>query len=223
MRRSRLFTALFLGLLVAGVALGWLIYQQLEASAPPDDRTAAHVKALEVPPLPALPEYVMAPLIEYSEVIDRPAFSQSRRPPAEAAGPAATVVANSLELVLKGVIYSDGERVALFTPKAGGDVLRLAEGGSYQGWDLVKVSPAEVLFRRGEREESLELAFETAPSYVPRRSARDRDRTRDTAAEDNRNRRRQQRARDVLDGERPGRAVGDDDGDGEDDGNGQDG
>ncbi|HMB77187.1 MAG TPA: type II secretion system protein N [Kiloniellaceae bacterium] len=197
MRRSRLFTLLFLGLLVAGVGLGWLIYQQLEASLPPEDKAPARVKAAEIPPLPPLPEFTMAPLIEFAEVTDRPAFSQTRRPPAEAAAPAAEVVASSLELVLKGVIFSEGQSVALFAPKAGGEVLRLAEGGSYQGWDLVEVSPSEVLFRRGEREETLELAFETAPSYVPRRDSRQR--VRDRRDTSNRSSRRDQRAQDAFD------------------------
>jgi hypothetical protein len=210
MKRSRFFTILFLALLVAGVGLAWLIYQQLEASAPPDDKTAGRVKPLEIADLPPLPEFAMAPLIEFSEVIDRPAFSQSRRPPADADVPASEIVANSLELVLKGVIYSDGESVALFMPKAGGDVLRLAEGGSYQGWDLVQVSPSEVLFRRGEKEASLELDFETAPSYVPPRRTRARDRIQEE--DNNRTERRRQRVRDAVD-----RARNEEDDDGQQD------
>lgn len=205
MRRSRFFTALFLSLLVAGVALGWLIYQQLEASLPPEDKQPARVAALEVPPLPPLSEFAMSPLIEYSGVTDRPAFSQSRRPPAEAAAVAIDAVAASLELVLKGVISSDGESIALFMPTAGGDVLRLAEGGSYQGWDLVKVEPNEVLFRRGEKEASLALLFETAPSFVPERNNA-RQKARDRAKNNNHKRRRKQRGRDVLD-----RELGEDD------------
>ena len=200
MRRSKLFTVLFLALVLSGLGLAWVIYQQLEASAPPSREIAAETEAPEIPPLPPLPEFAMAPLLEFSAVVDRPVFSQSRRPPAVEKTVAAPTVASSIELTLKGVIYSEGERIALFLPTAGGEVLRLSEGSSYQGWDLVEVAPSEVLFKRGEREESLELVFDTPPSVVPKRESRDRRRQR--AENNNRSRsRREQEELDALEDE----------------------
>ena len=183
MRRSRLFTALFLFLVLSGLGLAWLIYQQLEASAPPNRARADPAEAPEIAPLPPLPEFSMAPLISFAAIVDRPVFVQSRRPPEEEAAVATPKVTSKLELTLKGVVYSEGERTALLLPKAGGDILRLAEGSSYQGWELVEVAPSEVLFRRGEREESLALVFDTPPSVVPKKA---RDRRRQRAATSNR-------------------------------------
>jgi hypothetical protein len=165
-----------------------VIYQQLEASAPPNRPAAEVAEVPEIPELPPLPEFSMAPLISFSAVIDRPIFSRSRRAPEEAVVLAPTV-SNTLNLTLKGVIYSEGERIALFAPKESKEVLRLTEGGSYQGWELFVVEPSRVRFRRGEREETLALVFDTPPSVVPRRQ---KDRRRAKAENNNRARGKKQ-------------------------------
>jgi hypothetical protein len=136
----------------------------------------------------------MAPLITFSAVLDRPVFSRSRRPPAVEVAAISLKISNVLDLTLKGVIYSEGERIALFAPKDSKDVLRLAEGSSYQGWELFLVEPSRVRFRRGDREEALALAFDTPPSVVPK-PQRDRRRARG----ENNNRTRQQITQDEED------------------------
>lgn len=194
MGRSRIFTAIFLFLVLSGIGLAWVIYQQLEASAPPNRPAVETAAVLGVPELPPLPEFSMAPLITFSAVLDRPVFSRSRRPPAEELAVISPKVSDVLDLTLKGVIYSEGERIALFAPKEGKNVLRLTEGSSYQGWELFVVEPSRVRFRRGDREEALALAFDTPPSVVPK-PQRDRRRARG----ENNNRTRQQLTQDEED------------------------
>ena len=194
MGRSRIFTAIFLFLVLSGIGLAWVIYQQLEASAPPNRPAVEAAAVLGVPELPPLPEFSMAPLITFSAVLDRPVFSRSRRPPAVDVAVVSSKVSNVLDLTLKGVIYSEGERIALFAPKDSKDVLRLVEGSSYQGWELFKVEPSRVHFRRGDREEALALVFDTPPSVVPK-PQRDRRRARG----ENNNRTRQKIIQDEED------------------------
>lgn len=194
MGRSRIFTAIFLFLVLSGIGLAWVIYQQLEASAPPNRPAVETAAVLGVPELPPLPEFSMAPLITFSAVLDRPVFSRSRRPPAEEVAAISPKISNVLDLTLKGVIYSEGERIALFAPKGSKDVLRLTEGSSYQGWELFVVEPSRVRFRRGDREEALALVFDTPPSVVPK-PQRDRRRARG----ENNNRTRQQITQDEED------------------------
>ena len=189
MGRSRIFTAIFLFLVLSGIGLAWVIYQQLEASAPPNRPAVETADVLGVPDLPPLSEFSMAPLITFSAVLDRPVFSRSRRAPVEEMAVDSPIVSNVLELTLKGVIYSEGERIALFAPKESKEVLRLTEGGSYQGWELFVVEPSRVRFRRGEREETLALVFDTPPSVVPRRQ---KDRRRAKAENNNRARGKKQ-------------------------------
>jgi hypothetical protein len=194
MGRTRIFTAIFLFLVLSGIGLAWVIYQQLEASALPNRPAVETAAVLGVPELPPLPEFSMAPLITFSAVLDRPVFSRSRRAPVEEVAVDSPIVSNVLELTLKGVIYSEGDRIALFAPKGSKDVLRLAEGSSYQGWELFVVEPSRVRFRRGDREEALALAFDTPPSVVPRQQ-KDRRRARG----ENNNRTRQKITHDEED------------------------
>ena len=194
MGRSRIFTAIFLFLVLSGIGLAWVIYQQLEASAPPNRPAVETAAGLGVPELPPLPEFSMAPLITFSAVLDRPVFSRSRRPPAVDVAVDSPKVSNVLDLTLKGVIYSEGERIALFAPKGSKDVLRLVEGSSYQGWELFVVEPSRVRFRRGDREEALALVFDTPPSVVPKPQ-----RNRRRARGENNNRTRQQITQDEED------------------------
>ena len=194
MGRSRIFTAIFLFLVLSGIGLAWVIYQQLEASAPPNRPAVETADVLGVPDLPPLSEFSMAPLITFSAVLDRPVFSRSRRPPAVDVAVVSSKVSNVLDLTLKGIIYSEGERIALFAPKDSKDVLRLTEGSSYQGWELFVVEPSRVRFRRGDREEALALVFDTPPSVVPK-PQRDRRRARG----ENNNRTRQKITQDEED------------------------
>ncbi len=117
------------------------------------------------PPLAALPEepnYAMAPLDDFSSILERPLFSPTRRPPA----PGAVAVAapeSGLEVTLVGVIISSEEQIAIVRLKDASRFARLSVGDSFQGWTLYAIEPSRVTFRRGDREEHIELTYDVPP------------------------------------------------------------
>jgi hypothetical protein len=103
-------------LLAACLGLGWEVYQQLITSPAP--RPVA-VAAEPAEPLPALPEvvpFVMPPADDFAEVVERPLFSPTRRPPNQAVAVVA-VTKDPIDLELTGVIASGAQRTAIFKPK----------------------------------------------------------------------------------------------------------
>ena len=106
--------------LLAGLCagLGWRNYGQWTAAsrAPEPVRLAEAPSGTagsgELPPLPAARSFEMAALSSYTEIVSRPVFSPTRRPPT-----AARVVgergAGTAAVSLIGVILSADERIAL--------------------------------------------------------------------------------------------------------------
>ncbi|MEM7169163.1 MAG: hypothetical protein AAF530_03285 [Pseudomonadota bacterium] len=176
-----------LPLLLAAVCglLGWFVWAQLGESEPGRSGSAeakSVVAAAEVPDLPPPPDYQMPPLEEFSIVIERPIFSQSRRPTEVVAEKATReVVREKLKFTLKGIIITDGERRALLSPEDGGKDITLVEGDEIKGWTLGTVESSQVIFRRGAKETVLSLTFDAAPAFNPesdRRSKRSERRKR---------------------------------------------
>lgn len=138
---------------------------------------AAKLPPTRVAPLPATPTFVMDPLANYEEIVVRPLFSPTRRPPSEEVVAAAAEAPESpLKLVLRGVIVTGERRIALFETENGDDEKpRLTIGDSHEGWFLRAIEPDNVTFERDDEIRVLELAFdEPAPRQT--RSRRDRRR-----------------------------------------------
>lgn len=105
-------------------------------------------------------EFFSLPAIEtYEETLRRPLFSRSRRPADQSV--VATASGGSLEATLIGIISSRAKSLVLLRLDATGEVVQLLEGDRLNGWSLVSVSEAEVVFKSGDEEMTLELAFET--------------------------------------------------------------
>jgi hypothetical protein len=119
----------------------------------------------EVPPLavlPAQPNFAMAPVENFSSILDRPLFSPTRRPPAE--GAVATAASEpELQVTLVGVIISSEEQIALVRLKDATRFARLSVGDSFQGWTLDSIEPSRITFRRGDLEEHIELTYDVPP------------------------------------------------------------
>ena len=158
-------------LLAACLGLAWLIYQELGASPEPQAAEAAGT----IQPLPDLPveaPFVMPPAEAFAAVVERPLFSPTRRLPSEAA-PAIAQIKDPIDLELKGVIASQGQRIAIFHPKAPSSKtdrrkrardraaqpppasasLQLTEGDTYQDWTLEQIELDAALFVRGEEDQ----------------------------------------------------------------------
>jgi general secretion pathway protein N len=156
--------------------LSWFIVQELQAP-PPEPLPVAGGQAPVLPDLPAEPSFAMVPAETFSDIVERPLFSPTRRPPAEG-----TVTIQSpepeLDITLVGIIISAEEEIAIIKPKDGSQFLRLSEGDNFRGWTLDSIEPDRLTFRRGEVEEHIELTYdEPPPVKKPRRRKR---KTRDT-------------------------------------------
>lgn len=157
------------------LALAAFVYVQVLAEAP----GPAPSDGGETPPLaalPARPSYAMAPVEDFSEILERPLFSPTRRPPAQ--GVAATAAPEpELQVTLVGVIISSEEQIAIVRLKDAGRFARLSVGDSFQGWILDSIEPSRVTFRRGDVEEHIELTYDVPPPVQKpkRRKRRERN------------------------------------------------
>lgn len=170
MIRRRSGSKLLTVLLVAACAgLGWTVYRGF--SAPPEVPTeapddAAPAAGDDVAPLPEAAAFEMPPLDDFSVIAERPLFSPTRRP---AEGDAPTAAPRQmLDLTLIGVVLTGEERIAIVTPAGQGKAVRLGVGDSIRGWTLVELEPERATFERDGEEETLFLAFQTAPTPAKR-------------------------------------------------------
>ncbi len=143
------------------LALAALVYDQARREAP----GLAPAGGGGTPPLAALPDepnYAMAPLEDFSTILERPLFSPTRRPPAQGAVAVASPEPG-LEVTLVGVIISSEEQIAIVRLKDASRFARLSVGDSFQGWTLEAIEPSRITFRRGDLEAHIELTYDVPP------------------------------------------------------------
>lgn len=160
-------------LLAACAGLGWTVYRGLDAPARAPAEVAPAANG-EVAALPPMPDYEMPPLAEFAEVAERPLFSPTRRPPVGAVPTAAP--RQTLDLTLIGIVLSEAERLAIVTPGGAGRAVRLGVGDSIQGWTLVELESERATFERDGAQETLYLAFQTAPTPTRKQQGERQDR-----------------------------------------------
>ncbi len=147
---------------VAYLALGWLIYQQLTADS--NTEALARIQPEQVPALEELPpelQFTMAAIEDFDSVLERPLFSPSRRPAVEVAAPA---VDQEFDYTLKGVLIDTEARIALLYHKGGAGTVRQAEGTKIDGWLLKEVEGDFIVVERNGEERIVELIFQSQPS-----------------------------------------------------------
>ncbi len=168
-------STLLLGVCLA-LAVFVVVQVQMEAPGPAPSGVGAGTPPLAA--LPAQPSYTMAPMEDFSGILERPLFSPNRRPPAEGL---ATVAAREpeLQVTLVGVIISSEEQIAIVKLKDGNRFARLSLGDSFQGWILDSIEPSRITFRRGDVEEHVELTYDLPPPVQKpkRRKRRKRNRS----------------------------------------------
>lgn len=112
-------------------------------------------------PSPTAAAQGLGPLSAYAEVIQRPLFDRSRRPPpafpvvaAPLPQPAAAPSPPAVELI--GVAVSGPQRYALIRP-VGGSSRLVAEGDSVDGWQVQAVAPGRMVLARGDQRAEIGL------------------------------------------------------------------
>ena len=166
-RKSGPLLALAFG--AAGLTGAWFAYQSLEKPVTIDRPTAmAQAAKPAAAPLPAAGQFKMPPMTTFQAILDRPAFSPSRRPKAGAP----VVVSQDLAVTVTGISGTATRPVANLVPQGGGDSVQLRPGQKYRGWTLSEINSKGVVFRRGDDEVKVEMKFEAAPRLVRQRPAR---------------------------------------------------
>ena len=159
--RGRARGAALLFLVLCG-GLGWVIYveaqQPMESPAAPEPRqTAVHSRSQD-------PTFSMAPLNTYAEVVSRPLFSPSRRPPA-----AASSGDRPSAFTLIGIIISAEDRHALLAHGTPPRVERVTEGQNLDGWTVKSIEDSRVVLAQGDNEIEVKAADKAGTRQVPLR------------------------------------------------------
>lgn len=151
---------LALGLLCLG--LGAIVAVELTASTnfEPPAAGAASTPAPTASPGPrTVVEFAPPPLAQFAETVERPLFSESRRPPeqtADSSGPP-----KPFEGTLVGVLIGQTETVALLKIAGETDVTRVTKGQTIRGWLVVEIHPDRVVLQ-GERTAEIRLQDDAA-------------------------------------------------------------
>ena len=143
-----------IGIIVAEVRARPLVDAETSKSA------VFEAQLTQAPPLRrATPEKA-----KFAEIVERPLFWSSRRPPFEQA---AVTTAPGLDYSLFGVVISTDAPVALLKPEAGGDPIRVQVGEALSGWTVARIESDRVLMRQGGMERELTLNFAAPAPAVP--------------------------------------------------------
>lgn len=166
MRRHR--TKMWLAWLpgAACIALAWVIYEEiadLSAGQPIDSTDAAPPSALA--PTSSQPALIIPDKASLAVILERPVFSETRRPRATPTGGAQ---ATPIDFTLLGVVISDSQRSALIRTGKGEAVQRLTEGEEVAGWKLVQIASDRIVVRRGTVEADVFLDYSAPAPPVPR-------------------------------------------------------
>src|SRR5690242_11129724 len=101
---------------------------------------------------------------KFTEIVERPLFWSSRRPPFEQAPETPSA---GLNYSLFGVVISTGAPVALLKADAGGDPVRVQVGEAISGWTVARIDSDRVLMKQGGMERELNLNFAAPAPPVP--------------------------------------------------------
>lgn len=132
------------------------------------ERELLKMRTLPVTAVPLqkiLPEFVLANKESgFPEMLARPVFSVSRRPPSVAAKDSG--VMKKGQFVLVGVLISPGTRAALLRDVATGKVQTVGQSSLVRGMTLAQVQPDRAVLRLSNESEELSLNIQTGPKLV---------------------------------------------------------
>lgn len=93
----------------------------------------------------------------FSEITERPLFTEGREPPAEPEAAPVVAATSPLRLQLEGVAISPDAKIAVLRDLSNNQMLHLAKGMKHQGWELTAISDADATFTRGGQNLELKL------------------------------------------------------------------
>ncbi len=129
------------------------------------------------PPAPASPAALSDPAAKLqagqhdaafvNEILARPLFTASRRPPAGGDRAAGNASAAALKGRLAGIVVSPAGSEALFVESGKAKAVSVREGESFEGWTVERIEPEHVMVRAGARLETIEPAGDKARVGAP--------------------------------------------------------
>ena len=146
-------------LLLAIATLALIIAAELLLAGADESAETAAIDAAEFSLPPPNDNRLISPqIVDFVDVLERPAFFQDRKLPLEPEpAPVTSVPLLPLRLTLEGVAISSDSRVAVLRNTGSNQLLQLAEGMSHDGWLLETVSADRALFTRGAEQTELLL------------------------------------------------------------------
>jgi len=99
----------------------------------------------------------------FSEIIERPLFTEGRTPlqqPTPEQTTVSPVKQTPLSLRLEGIALTPMARIAVVRDITSNKLLRLAEGAEHQGWVVESIHPTGATFKRGEQTQELTLELD---------------------------------------------------------------
>jgi hypothetical protein len=153
-------------LLIASILLGGLFYlqwnQNLGGSEEPQQKgVTADPRPKQDSQSASVQLFVPLPIRSFTEITERPLFTEGRlppEPPAEETAQAAPVPPPDLKL--EGVAITSNSRTAVITDLRTNETLRLNEGMSHADWKVETVNKDSVTIKRGEQEIVLKLEID---------------------------------------------------------------
>lgn len=123
----------------------------------PEDTSHAAMASLDKLTDQVPGNFMLAPLSQYREIVERPLFSPSRRPPVVSDTVDQEEIADSSVFTLLGVAVTPERMVALVQINKAKKVVRLDVGEEVDGWTLEAVHKDSVTLRNGDLTEDLPL------------------------------------------------------------------
>ena len=109
--------------------------------------------------------YLAPDFATFSEILERPLFTEGRTPPPEPTAEQAAAVTpgkqTQLTMRLEGIALTPTARIAVIRDKSSNKLVRLAEGETHQGWVVESVNASSATLKRGEQTHELTLELNT--------------------------------------------------------------
>jgi hypothetical protein len=109
----------------------------------------------------------LAPDFEaFSEILERPLFTEGRTPPPEPTAEQAAAVTpagkqTQLTMRLEGIALTPAARIAVIRDTSSNKLVRLAEGATHQGWVVESINATSATLKRGTQTHELMLELNT--------------------------------------------------------------
>jgi hypothetical protein len=109
--------------------------------------------------------YTAPDFAAFSEILERPLFTEGRTPPEPPTPEQAAVLKPGMQaklaMRLEGIALTPVARIALIRDISNNKLLRLAEGAQHQSWVVESVNATSATLKRGEQTHELTLELNT--------------------------------------------------------------